>query len=159
MGAEHGGEVGLRLKSDTKRHLRQGKSGIPEHVLGALDSAAQDELVRPDAGCGSELGGKMHSAETRGASKIRKPEWVRKIGVDELQNPLVPPLHKAGTLTPLDVDLRALPAQDACKYRGGDALSIKLRARAFEIVTCQQRECEPAYARVGIGTVKGPALR
>jgi hypothetical protein len=98
MIAKHGREVSLRLEAHAQCNLSQRKSGIPEHILGALDAPAQHEFVGPYAGGGRKLGGEVHPAEASGTGKVGKPDRIGEIGINELDDTPVPPFGEPGSL-------------------------------------------------------------
>jgi Fumarylacetoacetate (FAA) hydrolase family len=69
---EDAGEVCLGLKSDRARDIHQRHTGAVEHLLRALDSAAQQIFVRPQTrGC-PKLRCEMHTCEAGRRSHVRE---------------------------------------------------------------------------------------
>jgi hypothetical protein len=88
---EHRGEMRLRTESDTQRDIHQRVRRFGHHLLRTRDTSAQNEVVRPHTGGGSELLGEVHATQSGGGRKIRKRDALADIGLDKHQDPLQPP--------------------------------------------------------------------
>jgi len=85
------GEMRLRMESDTQSDIHQRVRRFGQHLLRTRDTSAQNQVVRPHTGGGSELLGEVHATQSGGGRKIRKRDALADIGLDKRQEPLQPP--------------------------------------------------------------------
>ena len=132
--AEYAREVGLGLEPDRKRHVDNRHAGFDKQLLGALDPAAEQVLVRAKTRRSSKLRREMHASKTGRSSNISQTDGISEVRLYIFGRPLQPPSHQLICVPPLRLDGWGRFGEKPCDDGGADTVHIELIEGIAEIL-------------------------
>jgi hypothetical protein len=83
--------MGLRLESNSERDLDNRCERSRQEMLRSLNAPMHDVIMRPQAGCFAEQGGKVHAAQARHPRKAIQRKVLIDIAIDKRRHTLQSP--------------------------------------------------------------------